>query len=120
MRVGVDLIEITRVERALARQGQRFADRVFTPQEQAYCNGRAASLAGRFAIKEAVAKALGTGIGDVAWLDIEVVCEDNGRPTLQLHRAAAELAAELGLEEWAISISHSQSHAIGFVIGAGR
>lgn len=120
MRVGVDLIEIARVERAVARQGQRFLDRVFTAQEQAYCHGRAASLAGRFAIKEAVAKALGTGIGDVAWTDIEVVCEDNGRPTLQLHGAAHALAGDLGLSQWEISISHSETQAIGFAVGTGR
>ncbi|MCB8983719.1 MAG: holo-ACP synthase [Ardenticatenaceae bacterium] len=118
---GVDIIEITRVEESLARYGVRFLDRVFTPQEQASCAGRAASLAGRFAVKEAVAKALGTGIGDIRWTDVEVVVEaENGRPYLRLHHHAESLAAQLGVEEWSISISHTDSLAIGFAVAIGR
>ncbi len=117
--VGVDLIEIVRVEWAVGRQGQRFFDRIFTPQEQDYCAGRIPSLAGRFAIKEAVAKALGTGIGDVAWTDIETICDENGRPMLKLHNHAAELAEAAGLHEWSISISHTDTHAIGFAVAMG-
>jgi len=114
--VGVDLVEVSRVEASATRYGPRFYDRVFTPQEQAYCAGHAARLAGRFAIKEAVGKALGTGIGDVRWTDIEVVCDARGRPTLVLHDAAQRLAVELGLSDWAISLSHTETHAIGFVV----
>lgn len=118
---GVDIIEIARVERSIARHGARFLDRIFTPQEQATCAGRAASLAGRFAVKEAVAKALGTGIGDIRWLDVEVMVAANGRPHLHLHRQAQMLAAQLGLEEWSISISHTDSLAIGFAVAlSGR
>jgi holo-[acyl-carrier protein] synthase len=116
---GVDLIEIDRVRRGLERYGARFADRFFTAQEQAQCAGRAASLAGRFAVKEAVGKALGTGIGDVAWKDIEVLNDERGRPHLTLHNDAARLAAEQGLGEWAISLSHTGTHAVGLVVAQG-
>lgn len=113
LRVGVDLIEIARVQRSIDRFGARFLARIFTEREIAYCNGRAASLAGRFAVKEAVAKALGTGIGDVCWKEIEVMNDQAGRPILCLHGAATELADALGLMQWDISLSHSNSHAIG-------
>lgn len=117
--VGVDMIEIARIERGAARHGQRFLDRFFTEQEQGYCNGRADSLAGRFAVKEAVAKALGTGIGDIRWVEVEVVCDDRGKPELVLHDAAAALAAEMGLHQWAISLSHTDTHAIGMAVATG-
>jgi holo-[acyl-carrier protein] synthase len=113
---GIDLIEIARIERAAARHGARFYNRFFTAQEQAHCAGRPAGLAGRFAVKEAVAKALGTGIGDVRWTDVEVVCDSRGRPELHLHNNARELAAAQGIHHWSISLSHSRSHAIGFAV----
>ncbi|HEX6385754.1 MAG TPA: holo-ACP synthase [Anaerolineae bacterium] len=114
--VGVDIIEVARIERAIARHGDRFFNRFFTAQEQAYCDGRATSLAGRFAIKEAVGKALGTGIGDIRWTDVEVVCDNNGRPELVLHNEARELASTLGLRQWSISLSHTETHAVGFAV----
>ena len=110
------MIEVARMERGIARHGERFYNRFFTPREQAYCQGRATSLAGRFAIKEAVGKALGTGIGDIRWTDVEVLVNERGRPELILHHRAKELAAKLGLTEWAISLSHTETHAIGFVV----
>ncbi len=113
---GVDLIEIDRIERGIARHGQRFLDRFFTAREQAYCNGRFDSLAGRFAVKEAVGKALGTGIGDIRWVDVEIVNDENGRPELILHDAAKILADKLGLTAWSISLSHTDTHAIGFIV----
>jgi holo-[acyl-carrier protein] synthase len=116
---GVDLIEIERIERSLTRFGDKMRDRLFTPQEQAYCAGKMTSLAGRYAIKEAVGKALGTGIGDVRWTDIEVVNDARGKPELILHNHAKDLAAELGLHQWSISISHTGTHAIGFAVGLG-
>ena len=116
---GIDLIEIDRVRRGLERYGTRFADRFFTRREQSQCAGRAASLAGRFAIKEAVGKALGTGIGDVGWKDIEVLNDDRGRPHLTLHNAAERLAAERGLSQWAVSLSHTATHAVGLAVAAG-
>ena len=117
--VGVDMSEVARIEKGIARHGDRFYNRFFTPQEQAYCAGRLTSLAGRFAIKEAVAKALGTGIGDISWTDVEVVCDERGRPELMLHNNAKELATTLGLDQWSISLSHTETHAIGFAVATG-
>lgn len=118
--VGVDMIEVARVTRGLERFGQRFLDRFFTEAEQAQCRGRAASLAGRFTVKEAVGKALGTGIGDVGWREIEVLSDERGQPQLTLHGAARRLAADRGLSNWAVSISHTQALAIGFVVAHGE
>ncbi len=118
--VGVDMIEVARMERGFLRHGDRFYRRFFTEQEQDYCNGRFTSLAGRFAIKEAVGKALGTGIGDISWTDVEVVCDQRGKPDLVLHNQAHLLAAEKGLTKWAISLSHTETHAIGFVVATGE
>lgn len=114
--VGVDIIEVERLARGLARYGDRFCDRFFTPREQEQCARRPASLAGRFAVKEAVSKALGTGIGDIAWKEVEIVNDERGRPVLTLHGAAAALAAARGLDEWAISLSHTATHAVGMAV----
>lgn len=115
--VGVDMIEVARIERGLARFGQRFADRFFTPAEQLICAGDARRLAGRFAVKEAVGKALGTGIGDIRWVDVEIVHDARGRPELVLHDSAKRLADGLNLDNWSISLSHTDEYAIGFVVG---
>ncbi len=114
---GIDMIEVARIEQGIARHGQRFLDRFFTAQEQSYCQGRVPSLAGRFAVKEAVSKALGTGIGDMNWTDIEVVCDARGKPGLVLHNKAQEIAAAHNLHHWAISLSHTQTHAIAIAVG---
>jgi len=116
---GVDIIEIARIERAIARHGDRFYRRFFTAQELEQCGGRLASLAGRFAVKEAVAKALGTGIGDFNWTDVEIVGNGRGKPELCLHNRAAELAAAQGITSWSISLAHTNDHAIGFAVGLG-
>lgn len=113
---GVDLIEIARIEKAVARHGQRFYRRFFTPQEIAFCDGRAHRLAGRFAVKEAVAKALGTGIGDFNWTDLEVVCDGRGKPELVLHNKAREIAIEKNLTTWSISLSHTDTLAMGIAV----
>ncbi|MGB1250441.1 MAG: holo-ACP synthase [Candidatus Promineifilaceae bacterium] len=110
---GIDLVEIGRIERTIARQGQRFLDRIFTAQEQAYCEGRVHQLAARFAVKEAVSKALGTGIGDMRWVDIEVINNERGKPILHLHGKAQQIANEQALHNWSISISHTDTLAIG-------
>ena len=115
--IGVDIIEIERVAHSIQRFGDRFLKRVYTEQELAHCHGQVGSLAARWAAKEATAKALGTGIGDVSWQDIEVIPEGNGRPTLHLHGAAAALASQQGVSEFAISLSHTRDHAIAFVLG---
>ena len=119
MRTGVDLVQIQRIAALLDRYGERFARRVFTDRELAACRQRPDRLATRFAAKEAVSKALGTGIGRISWREIEVINDPAGRPELVLSGQAAELAAELGLREWAISLSHSREQAIAFVVAAG-
>jgi holo-[acyl-carrier protein] synthase len=121
MVVGVDLIEIARVGQALTRYGERFLERVFTPAEAHYARGRVPELAARFAAKEAVSKALGVGVrllarDGVGWHDVEILGDWRGRPEVTLQGRAAERAAELGLTEWAISLSHTQDHAIAFVV----
>jgi len=123
LRSGVDLIEIERISSALERHGERFLRRIYTPGELAECEGdicqHAPSLAARFAAKEATAKALGTGIGDVSWQEIEILHELNGQPVLNLYYQAKELAASLGLTTWSLSISHTHSHAVAVVIAIG-
>jgi holo-[acyl-carrier protein] synthase len=112
LRCGIDLIEIQRMEDGINRLGERFLNRFFTPGERADCDDKPHRLAARFAAKEAVAKALGTGIGDVGWRDIEIRCNnDRGRPTLYLHGPAAALAAEMGLTQWDVSLTHTQDYA---------
>ncbi len=117
---GVDLIEISRIEEVIARHGNHYLDRIFTPAELEQCGKRAESLAGRFAAKEAVAKALGSGIGDVTWKEIEILGDENNAPLLSLHGVAKQKANELGLTQWSVSISHSQSHSVAFVVMVGK
>jgi holo-[acyl-carrier protein] synthase len=116
---GVDLVEIDRFETTIQRYGQKFLERIYTPQELFEAGASLASLAARFAAKEAVAKALGCGIGKVAWREIEVLRGPERQPLLALHGAASRLARELGLEDWSISLSHSRTHAIAFVVALG-
>lgn len=111
LRCGIDMIENRRVEEGIARLGERFLNRFFTPGERADCEDKAYRLAARLAGKEAVAKALGTGIGDVSWQEIEIRCGQRGRPMLYLHGAAAKLAAEMGLTQWDISLTHTAEYA---------
>jgi holo-[acyl-carrier protein] synthase len=120
LHTGIDLIEIERVRGLLERYGTRFLERVYTPLEIAELGENVASLAGRFAAKEAVTKALGTGIGAVAWREIEILRGPQREPVLHLHGAAAQLAAELGLDEWSLSISHSQTDAVAMVVARGE
>jgi holo-[acyl-carrier protein] synthase len=115
------MVEITRIERVLKRYGDRFFERVFTAAEIAYCRGHSPELAARFAAKEAVSKALGVGMRMIArdgidWKDVEVIGDLRGKPLVRLYGRAAERAGELGLTEWAISLSHTREHAIAFVV----
>jgi holo-[acyl-carrier protein] synthase len=116
---GVDLIEIARIEEVIARHGKHYLERVYTSAELEYCGRRTESLAGRFAAKEAVAKALGSGIGDVSWKEIEVLGDEQNAPVLSLHGMAEQKARQLGLTIWSVSISHSQSHSVAFVVAMG-
>ena len=113
-------MEIDRIQRSLDRFGARFLHRVYTSDEQAYClrkRNAAESLAARFAAKEAGAKALGTGISHgVSWLEIEVVREPGGRPTLRFHGRAAERARWLNARHAALSITHTTNLAMASVL----
>lgn len=117
---GIDLVEITRIQQSMDRYGQRFLNRIYTAAEQAYClrkRNAAESLAARFAAKEAGAKALGTGISrGVTWLEIEVVREPGGRPSLQLHGRAAAIAAQLGVDHIALSLTHTGTLSMASVV----
>ena len=117
---GIDVVEIVRIQQSLDRFGQRFLDRIYTPEEQAYCLRKrkaAESLAARFAAKEAGAKALGTGISHgVNWLEIEVVREPSGRPAVQFHGRAAQIAARLGAAHAALSLTHTAALAMASVV----
>jgi holo-[acyl-carrier-protein] synthase len=122
--VGVDLVEIARVERILHRYGERFLRKVFTPAEVIYSRGRAPELAARFAAKEATAKALGVGMrilapDGVGWHEVEVLGDWRGRPQIYLHGWALERAAQMGLTHWAVSLSHEREFAIAFVVASG-
>ena len=117
---GVDLVEIARIRDAIDRHGERFIARIFTEIEQRESGGRFSSLAARFAAKEATAKALGCGIGDVSWLDIEVRGDENHAPHLYLHGEGEKLANQLGLSNWSVSLSHTESQAIAFVVAMGE
>ena len=119
LRTGVDLIEIDRVAEVIARHGKHYLDRVYTSAELEQCSRRTESLAGRFAAKEAVAKALGCGIGDVGWKEIEILGDEQNAPVLILHGAAELKANELGLTNWSVSLSHSMSHAVAVAVAIG-
>ena len=120
LRTGVDLIEIERIESVLARHKERFLERVYTQQERDLFRGSAEEIAARFAAKEAVSKALGTGIGPVFWREIETLRNRAGAPVLHLHGQARQIADHLGLTNWAVSLSHSDEHAIAFVVAMGE
>ena len=114
--VGIDMIEIDRVAKVLARHPRRFIERVYTPEEAAFCRGRVPELAGRFAAKEAVMKALGTGARSVAWRDVEVLPDRRGKPLVYLYGGAATRAETIGLEAIDVSLSHLESFALAAVV----
>ena len=114
--VGVDIIEIGRIAATVARWGDRFLGRIYTQGELDYCRGRPPQLAARFAAKEAVMKALGTGVRGVGWRDIEVVRQRGRAPTVRLHGRAAEISERLAVKQIALSISHSKEYAVVSVV----
>jgi len=116
--VGVDIIETERIQAALVRWGERFLCRVYSAAEVKRCAGRVPELAVRFAAKEAVAKALGTGMHGVAWTEIEILSDHRGKPGIRLYGRAEARARELGLSEFAVSLSHSSQLAIAFVVAS--
>lgn len=119
--LGLDLTRIERLAEAETRRGERFLARLFTPEERRYCERRAARrhehYAGRFAVKEAVMKALGTGwTRGVRWIDIEVRRAPGQAPTLHLSGASAEHAARRGIDRWHITITHDAGIAAAMVV----
>lgn len=116
LRSGVDLIEINRLSDINPAIRARFLARVFTEKEIEICKGNDINLSGRFAAKEAISKALGTGIGEIHWKDIEILQKENGEPFVNLHAKAKLRENELGITIWALSISHSRNLAIAFVV----
>lgn len=115
---GVDIVEISRVRRVFERHPDRFLRRVFTENEVAHCRGRLPELAVRFAGKEAISKALGTGLRGIRWRDMEILPDRRGKPHVFLHGRAAARAEQLGLSTWAISLSHAQEYAVAFVVAS--
>jgi holo-[acyl-carrier protein] synthase len=121
--VGVDLVELDRIERAVDRHGERFLERIYTPEELARYRQRLPELAARVAAKEAVSKALGVGLNHISrhgvgWQEVEVLPDPLGKPLLRLSGRARALAEEQGLHTWAISLSHGRDHAIAFVVAS--
>jgi phosphopantetheine--protein transferase-like protein len=119
---GIDIVETSRIKRLVDQHGQNFLDRCFTPGEQDYCSRNTKRmyehLAGRFAVKEAVLKVLGTGWrGGIQWTDIEVLKEASGQPKIRLTGECDRIAREQGIVRWHISISHIETHATASAIG---
>lgn len=120
LRSGIDLIEISRLGDMKPAVRARFVKRVFTAGELEDAGDSVASLAGRFAAKEAVAKALGSGIGSVRWQEIEIRRGTEGAPSLMLHGSARRLADSQGLVDWSISITHTATHAAAVAVALGH
>ena len=122
--IGIDVIEVERIDEALEEFGERFLDRVFTEGEQDYCGRQkrpAIHYAARWAAKEAVSKAFGTGIGaELGWNDIEILRRESGEPELVLHGGAREHAAEVGVREVKISLTHAKHYAAANAVVLGE
>ena len=115
--IGIDVIEIKRVESAINRWGERFLERIYTGAEIDICGGRSSSLAALFAAKEAVMKVLGTGAKGVSWREIEILADVHGKPVVKLYGRAKDKARELNLNELHISLSDTKQLAFAAVIG---
>lgn len=120
--IGVDIVEIDRIQAAVDNRKERFLTRIFTSDERAYCYEKprpCRHLAARFAAKEAVSKALGTGISNMRWTDIEVCRDSRGRAYIKLYGGAADRAAEKGIVDVAISISFNRNNAVASAVAMG-
>ena len=115
--IGVDIVEIERVELAIKRWGERFLSRIYTETELRTCRDRLSSLAARFAAKEAVMKVLGTGGIGIGWREIEILTGDDGKPSVKLYGQALNKAEELNLKEVSVSLSDSKQHTVAVAIG---
>ena len=121
---GIDIIECPRLEKMLSHHGDRFLHRVFTQHEQDYCHKhkeRTQHLAGRFAAKEAVLKALGTGMrGRMKWTDVQIANDDLGKPEIVLSGESAAVAERMGVTQVLVSISHTRQNATASAIALGQ
>lgn len=117
--VGTDIIEIARIQRSVDDFGERFLKRVYTERERYWYGDRVNELAARFAAKEATSKALGTGIVGIRWQEMEILPNRRGKPVLILHGRAAERARTLGLTSFSVSLTHSRTDAMAFVVATG-
>jgi holo-[acyl-carrier protein] synthase len=115
--VGIDIIRVERIRQTLERFGARFSGRVLTADEQRYVRDRPATMAGRWAAKEAVSKVLGLGVRGIGWRDIEVERLPTGQPSIRLHGRAAARAEQLGMSRIAVSISHEADYAVAIAFG---
>jgi holo-[acyl-carrier protein] synthase len=119
--IGVDLVQVVRIERAVARYGDRFLARVFTPDEIAYCRNKSWAAAGfalRFAAKEAFSKALGVGLrkDGIRWREVEVIPNRLGKPELSVSGRAAQLCEAAGITGMHLSLTDEDSRALAVVI----
>ena len=117
---GIDMVEVWRIREARERFGERFLNRIYTEEEQRTSRMRDPELAARFASKEAVMKALGTGVRGVGWKDIEIVPMRGGKPEVRLHGRAKEVAERIGLTDLAVSQTHSIEYAMSIVVGTAE
>jgi holo-[acyl-carrier protein] synthase len=118
--VGVDIVAIVRIQRAVTDWGERFLRRVYTDAELELCGNHAPSLAVRFAAKEAVIKAVGGLSPGFSWKEIEVLSDPRGKPLVNLHGSMRERAGSLGVDKLAISLSDCEEYAVAFVVGSDR
>lgn len=122
--IGIDVVEVDRIADALERHGDAFRDRIFTERERAYCSSQkrpALHYAARFAAKEAVAKAFGTGIGkDLGWLDMEIIRRPSGEPALELSGTGKAYAEANGIAEVKISLTHARDYAAANAVALGN
>ncbi len=116
LKTGVDIIEISRIEEIIERRGERFLKKIFTEEEIRFSNNKIERFAGRFAAKEAVMKAFGTGRIGISWTDIEVVRAEDKAPEIKLHGRGKVFAESKDIEDISISISHSKKYAIAFAV----
>jgi holo-[acyl-carrier protein] synthase len=118
--IGIDIIEIARIKKAIAHWGEGFLQRVYTEPELKLYHKKPSSLAARFAGKEAVIKTLGTQAKGISWKEIEILSDPSGQPSVHLYGKAQNQANGLGLDNLAISLSHSKEYAIACVIGEAK
>jgi holo-[acyl-carrier protein] synthase len=117
IRLGIDIIEISRVRLAIDRWHERFLERVYTQNELRLYQNKVESLAARFAAKEAVMKALGAPRPNISWKEVEILSDPDGMPVLRLYGQALDQLNRLGLKGLEVSLSHSRENAIALVIG---